>query len=495
MRKLALLVPLLLGGTVATYAVDASASTNPAGGPPPAAASLAPCSDLPALPTALCGSIQVDLDRAHPSAGKTTVVFAVVPRTDQSQPSLGTIVPNPGGPGVSTIDLAGPEYVAGLDPLRQRRDLLLMDPRGVGRSDALTCPALSGPARAFGTRDAERNLVGECGHQLGSKVSDYGTPAVADDLDDIRASLHIGKLDLLGDSYGTFLMTTYAQRHPRRVRSIVLSGAYAVHTDGSGQLANAAVNRAIGLVCDRTMKCTAATVRRDIAHVSASLRAHPTSFTVAWQNSNHRVVLDERQWAGTVSNFYSGAADTDTDLALAAAAAAARTGDLAAVETLVGESLTHRADIYAAGAGVYSDALSFATTCHDYPRTFDYADSVARRTAEYDSSVAALDPHKFVLFSPEAWVTRADYDGGVCLRWPDDETAKAPFPAGAKLPDVPVLVLNGDLDANTAAAWGREAAAQFPHATFVEVKGAGHTPTSTPPGLALILDFIEHPHR
>ena len=60
---------------------------------------------------------------------------------------------------------------------------------------------------------------------------------------------------------------------------------------------------------------------------------------------------------------------------------------------------------------------------------------------------------------------------------------------------VPVLVLNGDLDANTAAAWGRQAARQFPHATFIEVKGAGHTPTSTPQGIALILDFIAHPHR
>jgi hypothetical protein len=90
------------------------------------------------------------------------------------------------------------------------------------------------------------------------------------------------------------------------VRSIVLSGAYAVHTDGSGQLANAGVDRAIGLVCDRTAKCTAATVRSDISHLSASLRAHPTSFALTWQKAEYQVVLDERQWAGTVSNFYSG---------------------------------------------------------------------------------------------------------------------------------------------------------------------------------------------
>ena len=494
MKKSVPLASLLLGGTLAVCGVP-SASASLVGNTPIPPASLTPCTDLPALPTARCGSILVDLDRSHPSAGKTKVVFAVIPRTDQSQPSLGTIVPNPGGPGVSTIDIAGPEYAAGLAPLLQRRDLLLMDPRGVGRSDALTCPALSDPTRAFGTRESERRSVGECGHQLGAKVSDYGTDAVADDLDDIRASLRIDELDLLGDSYGTFLMTTYAQRHPRQVQSIVLSGAYAVHTDGSGQLANAAVNRAIGLVCDRTAKCTASTVRSDIAHLSESLRAHPISFTLTWQKADYRVVLDERQWAGTVSNFYSGAADTDTDLALAHAAAAARTGDLAPVEALVSESLTHRADIYAAGPGVFSDAVSFATTCHDYPRTFDYRDSVARRTAQYNSSVAALDPHTFALFSPAAWVTRADYDGGVCLQWPDDKTAKAPFPVGATLPDVPVLVLNGDLDANTAAEWGREAARQFPHATFVEVKGAGHTPTTTPQGIALILDFINHPHR
>ncbi|MFJ2173763.1 alpha/beta hydrolase [Streptomyces sp. NPDC087851] len=495
MKKSAFLIPLLLGSTLATYAAVPSAPPKPVSYDLVSSASLTPCTDLPALPTAQCGSVLVDRDRKRPSAGKTKVVFAVIPRTDRSKPSLGTIVPNPGGPGVSTIDIAGPEYAAGLAPLMKRRDVLLMDPRGVGRSDALTCPALSDPARAFGTREAQRKIVGECGHQLGARVSDYGTAAVADDLDDIRAALHLDKLDLLGDSYGTFLMTTYAQRHPRRVQSVVLSGAYDVHTDGSGQLANAAVNRAIGLVCDRTGKCRASTVRSDIAHLSASLRAHPTSFTLTWQSAKYQVVLDERQWAGTVSNFYSGAADTDTELALARAAAAARTGDLAPVKALVTESLTHRAEIYAAGSGAFSDAVSFATTCHDYPRTFDYGDSVARRTAEYNSSVAALDPRKFALFSPEAWVTRADYDGGMCLRWPDDKTAGAPFPVGAKLPDVPVLALSGDLDANTATAWGRQAAAQFPHATFVEVKGAGHTPTTTPQGTALILDFISHPHR
>ena len=462
---------------------------------PIARASLTPCVDLPALPTAECGTITVDLDRAHPAAGTTTVAFAVIPHTDRSQPSLGAIVPNPGGPGVSTIDYAGPEYAAALAPLLARRDLILMDPRGVGRSEALTCAALSDPARAFGTEETERELVGKCGQELGSRIADYGTAAVADDLDDIRASLGIDKLDLLGDSYGTLLMTTYAQRHPQHVRSIVLSGAYDVHIDGSGELAVAAVRRAVGLVCSRTSECVTSTVLNDFSEVSAALRAHPTSFPLTWQGSTYNVVLDEWQWAGLVSHVYSGAADTDSELALAHAAAAARTGDLAPLEALVTAYLSGTADIYAAGAQVYSDADTWAAVCHDYPRTFDYSDTVPARTAEYDKSVASLKAQDFRPFSPQAWVTRASYDGGICLDWPDDPTAKAPYKLGAKMPAVPVLVLAGDLDANTATPWGRAAAAQFSDATFIEVKGSGHTPTITEQGRALILAFLNHPYR
>ena len=56
------------------------------------------------------------LDRDDPDAGTMQVGFAVVPHSDTSRPGLGTIVPNPGGPGDSTIDLAGPLFAGGLEP-------------------------------------------------------------------------------------------------------------------------------------------------------------------------------------------------------------------------------------------------------------------------------------------------------------------------------------------------------------------------------------------
>jgi pimeloyl-ACP methyl ester carboxylesterase len=85
------------------------------------------------------------------------------------------------------------------------------------------------------------------------------------------------------------------------------------------------------------------------------------------------------------------------------------------------------------------------------------------------------------------------YSADNCLAWPDVPGAQAPFLPGVPLPDVPVLVLSGDLDANTPSQSGRQAAAQFPRARFVEVRDSGHTPTGSALGLEHILDFFDNP--
>jgi pimeloyl-ACP methyl ester carboxylesterase len=119
-------------------------------GPPPAhgqapGPALAPCADVPVELKAQCGSITVPLDRGDPSVGTTEVRFALVPHRDSSVASEGTIVYNPGGPGEAAIAEAAEvaeQFAAVLD----RRDLLLVDPRGTGRSGAIACPALENVA-------------------------------------------------------------------------------------------------------------------------------------------------------------------------------------------------------------------------------------------------------------------------------------------------------------------------------------------------------------
>lgn len=448
------------------------------------------CGGLPALPTARCGSVRVPLDRTDPGSATTEVAFALVPRTDRSRPGLGTIVPNPGGPGTSTIDATGALFTRALAPLGDRRDVLLVDPRGVGRSDAVDCEALAAPDLVFGSVEDQRTAVGECGRQLGDRVDAYGTTAVADDIEAVRARLGIDRLDLLGISYGTFLMPVYAQRHPDHVRTITMAGAYSVHDDPTGAVGAAAFRRAVRLTCGTTVSCSGREVLSDLRHLAGRLRERPRSVEVAYAGTVHRVVLDEWQLASVAGRVFSGVPDPDGLEALARSAAAAGRGRLAPLRAFVRTSLLASADIASSGPDVVSVAQSWATTCHDYPRTFSYADPVAVRRDTYAAGQAALDDGDFAPFSASAWTTRADYDNGACLAWPEDPTARAPFAPGTRLPDVPVLVLSGDLDANTPSVSGRAAAAQFPHATFVEVRGAGHTPATTPQGLSRILGFI-----
>ena len=80
----------------------------------------------------------------------------------------------------------------------------------------------------------------------------YGTAAAADDIEAVRAALGLERLDLWGSSYGTYLMTVYAARHPVHVQSLVLHGAYPIDFDPWALDRLAAARRSIGLVCARS---------------------------------------------------------------------------------------------------------------------------------------------------------------------------------------------------------------------------------------------------
>lgn len=90
-----------------------------------------------------CGHIMVPALRGDPALGQTKVAFVIRHRRDTSQPSLGTIVAMDGGPGyAATAKPYAASLIAALGPVLRRRDLVLYDMRGTGRSDAIDCPAL-----------------------------------------------------------------------------------------------------------------------------------------------------------------------------------------------------------------------------------------------------------------------------------------------------------------------------------------------------------------
>lgn len=301
----------------------------------------------------------------------------------------------------------------------------------------------------------------------------------------MRATLGLEKLDLWGDSYGTYLMLVYAARHPEHVRSMVLSGAAPLDFDPWGRDRLAAARRAIRLVCARTRACRGTAVIRDVARLANRLRRNPVRSRVIAGARRFSARIDEGALAALV---YAGG-DPSYYGRIPAAAESALAGDMA--------PLRRMAETYALGVAAsladpsfLNPAQNLATACHDYPRAFSFADPPPARRDAYERALRAIDPSEFWPFSPDGW-TDAGFDAvDNCIEWPDDPTAGPPVAPGTPLPDVPVLVLSGDLDANTPSFAGRQAAAQFQHATFVEIPNQGHTPTGTPCATAVGARFI-----
>ena len=156
--SLAALIALLAAGT-------GSGSPGAARAPGPHPPKLRRC-DLGPPRLFRCGHVKVPVRRGHPGLGKLKVAFALRPRVERGRRSLGTIVGVEGGPGYAATDRPyAASLIAALGPILRRRDLLLIDERGTGRSGAVHCdPLQRGQIQ-------EHIAVGECADQLGARYA------------------------------------------------------------------------------------------------------------------------------------------------------------------------------------------------------------------------------------------------------------------------------------------------------------------------------------
>ena len=175
---------------------------------------LRPCQSVPAY----CGRLDRRLDPTGAVPGRISIYFEYYPHSGRDK-ALGTLVATEGGPGYSATE-SRDDYLALFKPLRPRHDVLLMDNRGTGQSEAVNCHEL---------QTAEKwtvELIAACGRSLGNRAALYSTAYAADDLAGILEALDIRRINLYGDSYGTYFEQVFAVRHPNVLRSIVLDGAY-----------------------------------------------------------------------------------------------------------------------------------------------------------------------------------------------------------------------------------------------------------------------------
>jgi len=412
-----------------------------------------------------CGFVRVPLDRSNPSGRTIKVYFERYPRQTAAR-RIATVLSIEGGPGFSTTaDRAA--RVTLWRPLAARRPLLLVDLRGTGRSGALACRAFAHSSRGYPAR------AGRCAAQLGPRRDYYSTAASVEDLESVLQALDLGRVDLYGDSYGSYAAQAFAVRYPGRLRSLVLDSTYILPgSDPAWADLIAAFRRGLRLACSRWPLCP---VRgRDpvavVAAFATRVRAGPlVGFAPDGDGNRVHVRLDERALAEVVDSgyYYPGLWRE-----LPAAVLAVRHGYRAPILRLAAETVT--VDAGPAAPSSYSEALYAAVTCHDYPQLWDPLTPVPARAAEARARLAAYPPGTFAPLSRAAWAG-TDYEGVLaCLRWPAPAEPDPPIPPGSSYPDAPTLVLNGDLDTITSSSGAREVARRFPDSTFVEFANSSH---------------------
>ena len=151
--------------------------------------------------------------------------FVVIPAKNAAakEPIFGIA----GGPGQSAIDtfqafLPGPSALA---EAHVDHDIVFVDQRGVGRSNALDCNIYPTDVSTY-TFLFPPDVLRACRARLATRadLNAYGSDAAADDLDAVRARLGYRKIVLVGGSYGTTESLVYIRRHGESVRAALLEG-------------------------------------------------------------------------------------------------------------------------------------------------------------------------------------------------------------------------------------------------------------------------------
>ena len=416
---------------------------------------------------ARCATLQVPEDRSSANSRKIELALAWVPSTAKT-PARDPVVMLAGGPGQSALEAFPTVYPAFHEILRQRH-VLLVDQRGVGRSNPLQCPGtLNDEAlRLLETAgvDEARRLTTDCLQELGLDVDvrAYTTSAYVADLEDVRRALGIAQFNLVGVSYGTRVGLEYLRRHPASVRTVVLDSV----VPPSLSLGNEHARNLEAAVDAQFARCTAdaectkrfGSPRERLDDLLQRLRQDPQRVTYRDPLTNEQRDDEFTDAAlAAVVRFHSYAPQLFGMLPmLLAEAASGQFGNLMAqsrmLEQLIGEQI--------------SVPLQLSVMCTE--------DAPGMRVDPAD--VGTLLGTEFV-----------DYTLAQCAVWPRG-TMPADF-HDAVQSDLPVLLLSGELDPVTPPRYADEVQRTLPNSRHFVFRGQGHSVLGVGCGPRLVAEFI-----
>jgi len=445
-------------------ALSAALALLTAGAGTAAAPALTGAHPCPGLSGFTCSTLTVPLDHSGRVPGTLRLAVAAADTTGAERGILLFLTGGPGQPGIPAVS----RIASRLAPVLAAYRLVMVDQRGTG-AGAIRCPELQ---REVGTSDIAApspGAVRACAAVLGATRGLYSTRDSVADLDALRRALGASTWTIDGVSYGTFVAERYALAHPGNVRALVLDSVLP-HVDPQADDALyvtglRAVARVLRAACS-DLNCgydPAGDLAWVVRHGIAPVPVWDAIVTYEFVDPEYQLMLDVIHRA--------------------------RHGDAGPLRALI-------AQVHVGAAATpefFSSGLHAATLCADLRLPWASTTPPARRPALLARRLKALPDSAFWPF------TRAASAGNgllkTCEQWPVTPAVPGPAPA-AKLPPVPVLILNGDHDLSTPVEWAREEARLAPNGKLVVVRGASHSVQSREQGgtgLAALRSFLLGP--
>ncbi len=422
-------------------------------------AGFTPCTDASDF---FCGTVTVPVDHSglNPALAGQTITLPVMLRPATVTDSDGVLFALAGGPGQAATPFAT-DFARVLAPALKTRDLIVFDQRGTGAS-ALDCP---GAAAA----STYRQYVEACAAELGSARSYYTSKDSAEDMDAVREAVGADKVTVFGVSYGTYVAQLYARLFPTHTVSLVLDSI--VPSTGVDPFLRSnftAISSVLAANCPKKLcRDITSSPYRDLKRLVARARANG-ALSLRYVNSAGKVraLKVDRSLL-----FYFMVETFSFDAASRARFPAAVRSALAGDPYPLGRLLAPPTGPAVSNAEM-SNTLYLATRCTEESFPWSMSDPFSTRESKLTSALGEIPASTFNPFTSSTALGFSDLN--YCVYWPAPTVAVDPG-VTAPLPDIPVLVLNGQEDDLTPAVNAKEVAALFPQAQRVSVPFTGHS--------------------
>jgi pimeloyl-ACP methyl ester carboxylesterase len=410
--------------------------------------------------------MSVPLDRSGSVPGRVSLIVARVKARQRGGATQPPLVVLAGGPGQSATDAFLVGGLSVLYPANWKRDVIIFDQRGTGRSGLLRCRRLE-RTNLFDAGPA----AGACAQKLGARRAFYTTRDTDDDIDALRQALGAERVALYGTSYGTKVALSYAQRYPDHVDRLVLDSVAPLDgPDPYYRDSTAAVPRVLRSLCGRLCGWTADPVA-DLSRLVDRIGARGGAIRGSVVDARGKRRRGRLTRVDLFSILLAGDFDPTLRAAFPGMVTAALRGDVAPMLRLRRRAI--EIDAEPPPPRVLSSAVYAATTCEEIPMPWPRATppDAAERRRLAAAQAATIPDSEFEPFDRATALASDTLE--LCESWP-----AAPVPpdlGSGPLPDVPVLLVEGADDLRTPVENAERTAQSFPRAQLVVAPDTGHS--------------------